>query len=380
MAASTGADAPAVDLDWRTLGWLGLSVAGLVLLSGLARSIPRTLAAMGVAGVLAVGLNPLVVGLTERLRLSRAGALAVVLGGFTTAVVVVGLVLVPPVSRQARDLTADLPAVLDDLGDLPVVGDRLEEAGVPDRMEAALQELPERLSGKDTPLVRIGRRAADGLLAAVVTLLFAVTLLLDGERLVRAARRLVPASRRLRADRIAHLSYGVVGRYVAGSLLVAGVAGIATLTGGLVLGVPLAPLVALWVMVWNLVPQIGGAVGGIPFVLLGFTRGAATGLACAAFFVVYLQIENNVLGPLLVGQSVKLSPPATMTAALVGVSAGGVVGALLAVPLLGAAKAIYLEVRPVRAESQPDAVPGDLPPDDLPRGDLPPDDEVRVTR
>jgi len=98
--------------------------------------------------------------------------------------------------------------------------------------------------------------------------------------------------------------------------------------------------------VWNLVPQIGGAAGGIPFVLLGFTQGLGTGLACAAFFVVYLQLENNVLSPLLVGQAVKLSPPATMTAALVGVSAGGVVGALLAVPLVGAAKAVYLELRP----------------------------------
>jgi predicted PurR-regulated permease PerM len=177
-------------------------------------------------------------------------------------------------------------------------------------------------------------------------LLFVVTLLLDGDRLVRAARRLVPHRHRERADRLAEVSYRVVGKYVAGSLLVALVAGLCNLIAGLTLGVPLAPLLALWVMVWNLVPQIGGALGGIPFVLFGFTQGAGTGLACAAFFLVYQQIENNVLGPLLVGKSVKLSPPATMTAALVGVSAGGVVGALLAIPVLGAAKAIYLELRP----------------------------------
>jgi 2-dehydro-3-deoxygluconokinase len=65
------------------------------------------------------------------------------------------------------------------------------------------------------------------------------------------------------------------------------------------------------------------------------------------FFVLYLQFENNVLSPLVVGKSVDLSPPATMTAALVGVSAGGVVGALVAVPLLGAAKAVYLELAPL---------------------------------
>jgi hypothetical protein len=65
-----------------------------------------------------------------------------------------------------------------------------------------------------------------------------------------------------------------------------------------------------------------------------------------AYFLTYQQFENNVLAPLVVGRSVDLSPPATMTAALIGVSAGGVVGALVAVPLLGAAKAVYLELRP----------------------------------
>jgi predicted PurR-regulated permease PerM len=117
---------------------------------------------------------------------------------------------------------------------------------------------------------------------------------------------------------------------------------------GLVLGVPITPLAAVWVAMWDLVQQIGGAMGGIPFVMLAFTQGAGTGVTCAIIFIIYLQIENHILQPLLVGQAVKLSPPATMTAALIGVSAGGVVGALVAVPLVGAAKAVYQEVRPPR--------------------------------
>jgi predicted PurR-regulated permease PerM len=146
------------------------------------------------------------------------------------------------------------------------------------------------------------------------------------------------------------LAYQTFGRYVAGSLLVAAVAGLAILAAGLVLRVPLTPLLALWVALFDLVPQIGGAAGGIPFVLLGFTRSATTGVICAVFFVLYLQFENHILSPLIVGRSVKLSPPATMTAALVGVSAGGVVGALVAVPVVAAAKAAYLELRPQNAD------------------------------
>src|SRR5439155_18264612 len=128
--------------------------------------------------------------------------------------------------------------------------------------------------------------------------------------------------------------------------LVAAIAGISVTGFGLIVGVPLAPLLGTWVAVFDLVPQIGGAVGGIPFVLFGLTQGAGTGVACLVFFIVYLNFENHILQPIIIGRTVHLSPPATMTAALVGVSAAGVVGALVAVPLLGTAKAIYLELRP----------------------------------
>ena len=233
------------------------------------------------------------------------------------------------------------------LGDLPIVGKQLRENDVPAKAQRWINELPERLAKDPRGIGDAGRRIAGGMMAVIVTLLLAVTLLLDGERLVRNARRLVPARRRSRVDRAARLAYGVVGRYVAGSLVVAVIAGTAVLIVGLVLGVPLSPLLAVWVALFDLVPQIGGAAGGIPFVFLGFTKSATTGVICAVFFVLYLQFENHILSPLVVGKAVSLSPPATMIAALVGVSTAGVVGGLLAVPTVGAVKAVYMELRPV---------------------------------
>lgn len=349
-----------VDLDWRSVLVVLAAFVVLVAVTAVVGATPRTLAALAVATILALALNPLVDLLRRRLPVSRGGAVAVVVALATAGVVVVSLLLVPPAVRQARDLGDELPSVVAELADLPVIGDDLERAGVPDRVGRALEELPDRLAGDTTPLERAALSAADSLLAGGVALLFALTLLADGERLLRGARRLVPPAHRPQADRTAMLAYQVVGRYVAGSLAVAGVAGLAVLVAGLALGVPLTPLAAAWVALWDLVPQIGGAAGGIPFVLLGFTQGVGTGVACAVFFVLYLQLENHVLGPLLVGKAVRLSPPATMTAALVGVSAGGVVGALLAVPLVGAVKAVYLEARPGSGEAE--AAPGAPPP------------------
>jgi predicted PurR-regulated permease PerM len=345
-----------VDLDWRSvLVVLGAFVA-LIAVTGLVRSVPRMIAALAVAGILALALNPAVELVRRHTRAGRAPAVTLVLLGVAALFTVIGLLLVPPAVRQAQDLGRELPRVLSELGDLPVIGDDLVEADAPERLQNSIEKLPERLAGDTTPLEGAARRVADGLLAAVLTLLLAITLLLDGPRLVAGARRLVPVTRRQQGDRIAALAYRVVGHYVAGSLVVAAIAGLTVLVVGIVLGVPLTPLAAVWVALWDLVPQVGGAAGGIPFVLLGFTEGVATGVACGGIFVVYLQLENNVLQPLLVGQRVKLSPPATMTAALIGVSAGGVVGALLAVPLAGASKAVYMELRrPPQATDPVDA-------------------------
>lgn len=346
------------ELDWRTVAVVLAAFVALVAVTGFVRSVPRTLTTMAVATMLALALNPIVVATQRRTGVRRSVAVAMVLAGFAAAVALIVVLLVPPAVRQGRDLSDELPQVVAELRDLPLVGERLHDAEVPQRIQAWIEDLPDRLRGDTTPIEAAGRSIADGVLVAIVTMLLAVTLLLDGDRIVRAARRLVPPARRAQADRIGELGYAVVGRYVAGSLLVAGIAGVAVLAAGTALGVPLTPLAAVWVALWDLVPQIGGAAGGIPFVLLAFTEGPGVGVATGAFFVVYLQIENHILQPLIVGQAVKLSPPATMTAALIGVSAAGVVGGLIAVPLTGAVKAVYLEFRRNRPAVEAGTVPG----------------------
>lgn len=334
-----------VDLDWRSVAiFLGAFVA-LTAFAGLFRGASRSFTWIGLGTLLALALDPLVSRLQVRMRGSRRAAVGVVLTAFLIAVVALAALFGPSAARQARNLSKDLPGVVADLETLPFIGDDLEKNDVPKKVEAFINELPKRLAGDTTPVENAGRSLAGGALAATATLLVTVTVLLDVERLLARIRRLVPEQHHDTADRVGRLAYRSIGQYFAGSVLVAIIAGVVVASVGLLLGVPLAPLAGAWVAVFDLVPQIGGAVGGIPFVLLAFTHSTGTGIACAVFFVLYLQFENNLLSPLIVGRSVDLSPPATMTAALVGVSAAGVVGAMVAVPLLGAAKAIYLELR-----------------------------------
>lgn len=353
------------DIDpWSLARVLG-GFAALAGLTALFRAATRSLTWIVLGTLLALALDPLVSRTARRLG-GRRRAVAVVLAGLAGMWAAVLGLLAPLAISEARDLQRDLPQVVARLGELPVIGDDLAREGVPERVEEWLADLPARLGADDAPVEDAARRVLGGTLATVATLLVAVTLLIDGHRLAATADGLVPHTHRARVRGAARLFHRVVGRYFAGSLLVAALAGLATLTAGLVLGVPLAPLAAVWVAVTNLIPQIGGALGGVVFVALGLADSPTTGFLAAVVFVAYLQFENHVLTPLVVGQAVDLSPPATMVAALVGVSAAGVPGALVAVPMLGAVKAFIAETRlgsTPRGEGEPAKTPSGTGPE-----------------
>ena len=331
------------DLDWRSAAFACGGVVALVAIFAVASATSRTLTYIVIGTLLALALDPLVDRLQHVLNLRRGVAVGAVLLFFFASVGLVAVLLGPETSKQARTLSEDLPDVVAQLNDLPLVGDTFEQNDVPQKVEDWLHDLPQTLLGKDANIGDRAESIASGLLAAIATGLVVVSLLLDGDRLVGAFQRLTPTRHRPRIDRAGRQFYDIVGKYFAGSLLVAMLHGLYVLSIGLVLGVPLAPLLGMWAAVASLIPQIGGALAGAPFVLLGFTEGATTGVICLIAFVLYLNFENHILSPIIVGEAVDLSAPTTMVGAIVGASVAGVPGALVAVPLLGAGKAIYLE-------------------------------------
>ena len=341
-----------IDLDPRSAIPLAVAVALFAIAVWFIRSIPRTLSSLALAALFAFALNPLVEALKRRTGWHRRTAAGVVLVSAALLVSVVVALITVPTIREVRDFNKQIPQAVKDLGTLPVVGPRLREARASEKVQEWLNDVPKHLSTNSKPIENAAGAIADGVAAALFTILLAITIVLDGEFLVGGARRLVPERRRADADRMGRLVYHVVGRYIAGTLLVAALAGVVMLTGSLALGVPLAPLIAVWVAITNPIPQIGGFLGGVVFVLLAVTQGAVVGLIALAIFLVYQQLENHVLQPLIIGRAVRLSPPATMVAALVGVAAGGLVGGLFAIPLLGATKAIYLSTRFPTAEGE----------------------------
>lgn len=314
---------------------------------------PDMVTGIAVGLVVGVALSPLSAGVQRRFHRSRTTAAAIVGGGMVVFFAGVVLLVAPPAVDQARAFSDELPATVRELYSWPILGDRLEEADAAGQVEDALDDLPARID--DDTIAELGERLLGGALSTVVVVITAIGVLADGQVLVRRLRAVVPPSRQARADAVGRIVYHSFGSYFAGSLLVAVLNGLIILTLGLALGVPLAPIAALWSTLTNFIPQIGGFLGGSFFVLLALTQSPLTALIALLVFLGYQQFENNVVAPAIVGSAVNLTPPTTMLAALVGGAAAGVPGALVATPLIGAAKALYLDGRGVLPPRQ-DAV------------------------
>jgi predicted PurR-regulated permease PerM len=353
-STGSGARPLVVELDVRSfIGIAGAAAVALVVV-GIATSAPEMVTRVVVGLVLGLALTPVASAIERRWQTSRAAATAVVGVGLAVVIAVVLFLVGPPAVRQIEEFSDDVPETVEELYSWPIVGDRLEESDARGTVEEWIDDLPDRLD-TDT-LADFGERLLGGLVTAGIVLVTALGVLFDGPHTVARVRTIVPERLQPRADRAGHVVYETFGSYFAGSLLVATLNGLVIMTAGLVLGVPLAPIAGLWATFTNLIPQVGGFLGGSFFVLLALTQSPLTALIAAVIFVLYQQFENNVISPAIVGNAVNLSPPTTMLAALVGGAAAGVPGALVATPLLGAAKAVFLERRGVPRAQRPAAL------------------------
>jgi predicted PurR-regulated permease PerM len=332
-----------IDIAPRSVVFALVVIVTLVLSYRMLNDIPAVLIRTALGIFLALALNPVVDIAIRRLRVRRAVAVTLVVGGFLAGASAFGVLAVPRAVSQLSDVGTQVPAVISDLDSLPLVGRLIDQNGIDDRVSDFLDNLPDTLATRDKALRGIVQQTGDGLVTVFWVLLVAITALLDGPRLATELRDVLPGRYHAELNHFGDLGYRVVGRYAAGTGFIAVVNAAAVTTIGLALGTPLAPLVGVWSGLWNIVPQIGGFMGGATLVALSLTDGLGTGVAAAAIFLGYQQLENNVIQPVITGRTIRISPLANMTAVLAGAAAGGFVGALLANPLLAIGKAFFFE-------------------------------------
>lgn len=182
-------------------------------------------------------------------------------------------------------------------------------------------------------------------LAVSFTIPFLVFYMLkDLKVLERAVIAFFPKQNRMEIIRLIRSVDEALGNYIRGQLTVAAAVGVLAYVGLILVGMPYALLLALIVAVTNIIPYIGPFIGAAPAVLLAFTVSPLMALKVTAVNLVIQQLEGNVLSPLLIGRSLKLHPMLIIFALLLGGEIFGVVGLILAIPVVAVGKVILQHV------------------------------------
>ena len=164
-------------------------------------------------------------------------------------------------------------------------------------------------------------------------------LLLDGRRIVEFFLAQMSPERRERVAGVAADVYRSTSGYVAGALSIAAICGVSSYIVLTILGVPFSVPLGLLMAFLALIPLVGATLGGIVIALVTVFEDFPTAtIVWIVFAIVYQQVENNLLQPQIYKRAVKLHPLAVLLAIAIGIIVAGIVGALLAVPLLAFTK------------------------------------------
>jgi predicted PurR-regulated permease PerM len=289
-----------------------------------------------VAAFLAVALNPAVRWLQRR-RVPRLAAIGAVFLGLILVVAGIGALVLPPLVQQIREIGAYLidafrqPGGLNQV--LQDVANRFGLGAYVDEIRAQLAELPGRLGGAAGPLLAVTGSIIGSVTALVSVLLLTFFLLKDGERFVEAGLNFIPETTRPSLRRVLEESARAVSNYISGNLLISLIAGVTVYIVMLILGMPYAITLALLVALLDLIPLVGATLGAIIVILVALFINPVWALVLLIYFLVYQQVENNFLQPLIYGRSVHLPPLVVFLAVLIGAQLLGILGALLAIPV-----------------------------------------------
>ncbi len=337
------------------------AAVGMVLLTYVAvlfvLQIQQVLVWMLVAAFLAIALHP-AVSWTER-RITRGrrwlATLLVFLVG-TVAIAGMATAFIAPLVSEGQQFAKQVPGLIEDIrAGKGALGELVQRFNLESYLPRDGEKVQELLGKLGTPALQIAQTALSGVIALITIIVLTYLMVQNGPKLVGAAASLLPEQRRERVLRVgAECARSVTG-YVNGNLLISLILGTGTYVILLVLGVPYAGLLALFVAVADLIPMFGGLIGAVGVVFFGFIHSVPTGIVLVVFFLIYQQVENYLLSPYIMSRTVSLNALTVLVAILVGGSLGGIVGALFAIPVASILRVI---ARDLWTSRQQDGSPG----------------------
>lgn len=291
-----------------------------------------------VAIVLSTAIQPAVNWMYHRGVSKRAGVLAVYL---LILLVVVGILflLVPVVVQQATAIVEQLPQYYQELRGALFNSRfwflRQLSFQIPPRLNLDGMGEPEdgETLGRVAAFFRYTGLIASGLIVLVAVLLLGFYWTLERDRIVGYLIMLVPIQRRDEARGLVSEMEGRVGGYVRAQFILSSVVGVMSLIAYILIGLPYTLVLAIVAGILEAVPMFGPTLGAIPAIIIALSTDVSTAIWVVVAATVIQLLENNLLVPRVMDESVGVRPIVTLLALATFTSLLGLAGAVLAIPV-----------------------------------------------
>jgi predicted PurR-regulated permease PerM len=340
------------------LGILGIGIGAL-----LAWRLRLLLLLVAVAFFIALLLQPFV-HLLEKRGLRRSASVALVYLVLIALAGSFGYLMFHPLYTSATRFATDLPSLVRQAqhgkGQVGRLITRLHLASWVQQHAPALENAITKI-GK--PALAVGKTVLSGVVGLVTIVFLSLFMLLEGPKIFFTmmtwlTERQAAAARRV----ISRMTHEISG-FMLGDFATSVVAGVVVYVALRLTGVPFASVLAIWAGFIDFLPLVGGLLAGVPAVGVGFLHSVTAGLVTAVVFLVYQQIENHVLYPIIVSKTVRLNPLLVLLAVLFGAELGdifastfgAICGAIFAVPAAGVLQLSALDLLQERIQHRQQA-------------------------
>ncbi len=326
------------------LAVIGLVIAAWALLTMIAIT-RQVISWVLVALFFALALNPAVEWFMRHGVRSRGRAAGLTFILALVAIGAVGYAFIPTLVGQINDLVQAVPGYVHDLtkgrGRLGFLETKYH---IVEKIRAAVDKGgASQVLGLTGAAISITKSVITLVLATITIAVMTFFMLLEGPVWIDRFFGLLPQRSQARWRAVAQDVYRAIGGYVTGNLLISLIAGTLTTIVLLAAGVPYAVALGVIVAILDLIPLAGATIAAVVIGTVAFLHSITAGIVVVVFFVVYQQVENHFLQPVIYGRTVQLSPLAVLVAVLLGAKLAGILGALGAIPVAGAIQVLLID-------------------------------------
>ena len=302
-----------------------------------------------IAFFLTIALNTPVYWLSRHLPgpTKNSRSLATTLSFLAVVIIIGGIITIvaPPLVKQTNDLIKTAPHLINEFRDQnSPVGKFIREHHLQNEVSNLSKQISKVEGHIGGTALGTAQHIADSLISLLTILVLTFMMLVEMPRWVRVFKEIVPSRHHETSERVAHDMFLVIRGYVNGQVLLAALASVVIMPAVLLLHIGYPAGIVLVIFICGLIPIIGHTIGAVIVTIFALFHSTSAAVIILAYYIVYMQIEAYIIQPKIQANTTNMSPLLVFMAVVIGLSFGGILGGLLAIPIAGCMRVAVLEL------------------------------------